>query len=88
MKKEKFTKGIIETVSSQIRESASREGKTVVVKMAFRDRRVRFMINKRTRQEGRLLSLDKSPLEVKPVCSIFPACGGIICIRQCLMKNS
>lgn len=84
MKKGEIYEGIIETVEFPNKGKVQIEGKTVVVKNGIPGQKVRFMINKKkgTRLEGRLLEvLEKSLLEVrKPVCSIFPACGG--CMYQ------
>ena len=60
------------------------DGQTVIVKNGMPGQKVRFMINKKRggRVEARLLEvLEPSPLETrKPVCSIFPQCGG--CMYQ------
>ena len=60
------------------------DGQPVIVKNGMPGQRVRFMINKKRggRVEARLLEvLEPSPLETrKPVCSIFPQCGG--CMYQ------
>ena len=84
LKKGEIYEGIIETVEFPNKGKVQVEGKTVIVKNGIPGQKVRFMINKKkgTRLEGRLLEvLEKSPLEVrKPVCSIFPACGG--CMYQ------
>ena len=56
----------------------------MIVKNGIPGQKVKFCVNKfkRGNAEGRLLEvLEKSPLETrKPVCSIFPACGG--CMYQ------
>lgn len=84
MKKGEIYEGIIEKVEFPNKGKVQIEGKTVVVKNGMPGQKIRFMINKKkgTRLEGRLLEvLEKSPLETrKPVCSIFPACGG--CMYQ------
>lgn len=86
MKKGQIFEGVIERVDFPnkgiiyIRE----EDRYVTVKNGIPGQKVRFVINKfkRGNAEGRLLEvLEKSPLETrKPVCSIFPACGG--CMYQ------
>ena len=86
MKKGQIFEGVIERVDFPnkgiiyIRE----EDRYVTVKNGISGQKVRFVINKfkRGNAEGRLLEvLEKSPLETrKPVCSIFPACGG--CMYQ------
>lgn len=64
--------------------TVAEEGKSVIVKNGIPGQKVKFCVNKfkRGNAEGRLLEvLEKSPLETrKPVCSIFPACGG--CMYQ------
>ena len=56
----------------------------MIVKNGIPGQKVRFAVNKfrKGQAEGRLLEvLETSPLETrKPVCSIFPACGG--CMYQ------
>ena len=56
----------------------------MIVKNGIPGQKVKFCVNKfkRGNAEGRLLEvLEKSPLETrKPVCSIFPVCGG--CMYQ------
>lgn len=60
------------------------EGRTVIVKNGILGQKVRFCVNKirKGKAEGRLLEvLGQSPLETrKPVCSLFPSCGG--CMYQ------
>ena len=60
------------------------EDRLVTVKNGMPGQKIRFVINKfkKGNAEGRLLEvLEKSPLETRrPVCSIFPACGG--CMYQ------
>ena len=64
--------------------TVAEEGKSVIVKNGIPGQKVKFCVNKfkRGNAEGRLLEvLEKSPLETrKPVCSIFPVCGG--CMYQ------
>ena len=80
MKKGQVLEGTIEKVEFPNKGvvTVAEEGKSVIVK------KVKFCVNKfkRGNAEGRLLEvLEKSPLETrKPVCSIFPACGG--CMYQ------
>lgn len=84
MKKGEIYEGIIERVDFPNKGRVQIEDKTVTVKNGMPGQKIRFQINKKkgTRLEGRLLEvLEKSPLETrKPVCSIFPACGG--CMYQ------
>ena len=84
MKKGEIYEGIIEKVDFPNKGRVVAEGKTVTVKNGIPGQKVRFLINKKRgdRLEGRLLEvLEKSPLEKrKPVCSIFPDCGG--CMYQ------
>ena len=84
MKKGEIYEGIIEKVDFPNKGYVNIDGEKVIVKNGIPGQKVRFMINKKRsgRAEGRLLEvLEKSPLEVrKPVCEIFPACGG--CMYQ------
>ena len=86
MKKGQTFEGIIERVDFPNKGIVyvPEEEKYVTVKNGIPGQKVRFVINKfkRGNAEGRLLEvLEKSPLEMrKPVCSIFPACGG--CMYQ------
>ncbi len=86
MKKGQTFEGIIERVDFPNKGIVyvPEEEKYVTVKNGIPGQKVRFVINKfkRGNAEGRLLEvLEKSPLETrKPVCSIFPACGG--CMYQ------
>lgn len=84
MKKGEIYEGIIEKVDYPNKGRIDMDGTRVTVKNGIPGQRVRFVIHKKrsNRVEGRLLEiLEKSPLEVrKPVCSIFPACGG--CMYQ------
>ena len=86
MKKGQTFEGIIEKVDFPNKGIVyvPEEEKYVTVKNGIPGQKVRFVINKfkRGNAEGRLLEvLEKSPLETrKPVCSIFPACGG--CMYQ------
>ena len=86
MKKGQIFEGIIERVDFPNKGFVhiSEEDGYVTVKNGIPGQKVRFVINKfkRGNAEGRLLEvLEQSPLETrKPVCSIFPACGG--CMYQ------
>ena len=86
MKKGQVYEGVIEKVEFPNKGIVSVEGeeKKVIVKNGIPGQKVRFAVNKmrKGKAEGRLLEvLEKSPLEQrKPVCSIFPACGG--CMYQ------
>ena len=86
MKKGQIYEGLIEKVEFPNKGIVSVEGeeKKVIVKNGIPGQRIRFAVNKmrKGKAEGRLLEvLEASPLEQrKPVCSIFPACGG--CMYQ------
>lgn len=89
MKKGQIFEGIIERVDFPNKglvkvQEEGKELRYVTVKNAIPGQKVRFIINKfkKGNAEGRLLEvLETSPLETrKPVCSIFPACGG--CMYQ------
>lgn len=86
MKKGQVLEGTIEKVEFPNKGvvTVTEEGKSVIVKNGIPGQKVKFCVNKfkRGNAEGRLLEvLEKSPLETrKPVCSIFPACGG--CMYQ------
>ena len=86
MKKKQVFEGIIEKVEfpNKGRVYVSEEDCYVTVKNGIPGQKVRFVINKfkNRKAEGRLLEvLEPSPLETrKPVCSLFPACGG--CMYQ------
>jgi len=86
MKKGQVYEGIIEKVEFPNKGMVciEEEGKTVVVKNGIPGQKVKFCINKlrKGKAEGRLLEvMEPSPLETrKPVCNIFPACGG--CMYQ------
>jgi len=86
MKKGQVYEGLIEKVEFPNKGIVSVEGeeKKVIVKNGIPGQKVRFAVNKmrKGKTEGRLLEvLEQSPLETrKPVCSIFPACGG--CMYQ------
>ncbi|WP_347105070.1 23S rRNA (uracil(1939)-C(5))-methyltransferase RlmD [Mediterraneibacter gnavus] len=86
MKKGQVLEGTIEKVEFPNKGvvTVAEEGKFVIVKNGIPGQKVKFCVNKfkRGNAEGRLLEvLEKSPLETrKPVCSIFPACGG--CMYQ------
>ena len=86
MKKGQVVEGTIEKVEFPNKGvvTVAEEGKSVIVKNGIPGQKVKFCVNKfkRGNAEGRLLEvLEKSPLETrKPVCSIFPACGG--CMYQ------
>ena len=86
MKKKQILEGVIEKVEFPnkglvwVPEAEA----YVTVKNGIPGQKVRFIVNKfkKGKAEGRLLEvLEKSPLETrKPVCSIFPECGG--CMYQ------
>ena len=86
MKKGQIYEGIIERVDFPNKGIVfvPEEEQYVIVKNGIPGQKIRFMINKfkRGNAEGRLLEvLEKSSLETrKPVCGIFPACGG--CMYQ------
>ena len=86
MKKKQIFEGVIERVEFPNKGFVfvPEENKYVVVKNGIPGQKVRFMVNKfkRGQAEGRLMEvLESSPLETrKPVCSIFPECGG--CMYQ------
>ena len=86
MKKGQVLEGTIEKVEFPNKGvvTVAEEGKSVIVKNGIPGQKVKFCVNKfkRGNAEGRLLEvLEKSPLETrKPVCSIFPVCGG--CMYQ------
>lgn len=89
MKKGQIFEGIIERVDFPNKglvkvEEEGKDARYVTVKNAVPGQKVRFIINKfkKGNAEGRLLEvLENSSLETrKPVCSIFPACGG--CMYQ------
>ena len=86
MKKGQTFEGIIERVDFPNKGIVyvPEEDKYVTVKNGIPGQKVRFVINKfkRGNAEGRLLEVvEKSPQETrKPVCSIFPECGG--CMYQ------
>ena len=86
MKKGQILEGIIEKVEFPNKGivSALGEEKKVIVKNGIPGQKIKFCINKfkKGNPEGRLLEvLQKSELETrKPVCNIFPECGG--CMYQ------
>lgn len=84
MKKGEIYQGIIERVEFPNKGIVQIEDKKVIVKNGMPGQHVKFMINKKkgSKVEGRLLEvLEHSYLETrKPVCSIFPECGG--CMYQ------
>ena len=86
MKKKQIFEGVIERVEFPNKGFVfvPEENKYVIVKNGIPGQKVRFMVNKfkRGQAEGRLMEiLENSPLETrKPVCSIFPECGG--CMYQ------
>ena len=92
MKKGQVYEGIIEKVEFPNKGivSVAGEEKTVVVKNGIPGQKVRFAVNKmrKGKAEGRLLEvLQQSTLETrKPVCSIFPACGG--CMYQTMSYDN
>lgn len=84
MRKGEIYEGTVAQVAFPNKGCVSVDGQEIIVKNVIPGQRIRFMINKKRggRVEGRLLEvLEPSPLETrKPVCSIFPACGG--CMYQ------
>lgn len=86
MKKGQIFEGVIERVDFPNKGFVflPDEEKYVIVKNGIPGQKIRFIINKirHGNPEGRLLEvIEKSPLETrKPVCSIFPECGG--CMYQ------
>ncbi len=86
MKKGQVYEGLIEKVEFPNKGIVTVEGedKKVIVKNGIPGQKIRFAVNKmrKGKAEGRLLEvLEQSSLETKkPVCSIFPACGG--CMYQ------
>ena len=86
MKKGQVYEGLIEKVEFPNKGivSVEEEQHKVIVKNGIPGQKIRFSVNKmrKGKAEGRLLEvLEQSPLETrKPVCSIFPACGG--CMYQ------
>lgn len=92
MKKGQIYEGIIEKIEFPNKGIVSVvvEEKTVVVKNGIPGQKIRFAVNKmrKGKAEGRLLEvLERSPLETrKPVCSIFPACGG--CMYQTMSYDN
>lgn len=84
MKKGEIYEGIIETVDFPNKGRVFVGEQLVTVKNGIPGQKICFMINKKRggRVEGRLLEvLEQSPAETrKPVCSIFPQCGG--CMYQ------
>ena len=84
MKKGEIYQGIIERVEFPNKGIVQIEDKKVIVKNGMPGQHVKFMINKKkgSKVEGRFLEvLEHSYLETrKPVCSIFPDCGG--CMYQ------
>lgn len=86
MKKGQVYEGRIEKVEFPNKGLVYVEGeeKPVIVKNGIPGQKVKFAVNKlrKGKAEGRLLEVvEHSPFETrKPVCSIFPACGG--CMYQ------
>lgn len=81
MKKGQTLEGRVKTVVFPNKGIVEVEGesKTVVVKNSIEGQKVKFLINKvrKGKCEGRLLEVvEKSPLEVEPICSHFTECGG------------
>lgn len=87
MKKGEILEGIIQEVEFPNKGRVLTDEGEVTVKNGIPGQRVRFVINKKRRNqaEGRLLEvLENSPLEKRdPLCSIFPACGG--CMYQTML---
>lgn len=84
MKKGEIYEGIIDHIDFPNKGRIYIDDQIITVKNGIPGQKVRFLINKKRggRMEGRLLEvLESSPKEVrKPVCSIFPSCGG--CMYQ------
>ena len=86
MKKGQILEGVIDRVEFPNRGMIRvlTESQDVMVKNGIPGQKVRFQIHKKKngKAEGRILEvLESSPLELrKPVCSIFPQCGG--CMYQ------
>ncbi len=84
MKKGEIYEGVIERVDFPNKGVVNIDGTKVIVKNGIPGQKIRFVIHKKRsgRAEGRLIQvLEKSPLETrKPVCSVFPDCGG--CMYQ------
>lgn len=84
LKKGDIFEGEISRVDFPNKGHVTVDGEDVIVKNGIPGQKVRFRINKKKhgRAEGRLQEvLEASPLETrKPVCSVFPACGG--CMYQ------
>ena len=80
MKKGEIYEGVIERVDFPNKGVVNIDGTKVIVKNGIPGQKIRFVIHKKRsgRAEGRLIQvLEKSPLETrKPVCSVFPDCGG------------
>lgn len=86
MKKGQIYEGIIKKIEFPNKGIVEVDGeeKPVIVKNGIPGQKVKFCVNKmrKGKAEGRLLEVvEKSPVETrKPVCSIFPECGG--CMYQ------
>ena len=87
MKKGQILEGVIDRVEFPNRGMIRvlTESQDVMVKNGIPGQKVRFQIHKKKngKAEGRILEvLESSPLELrKPVCSIFPQCGGLSLIH-------
>ena len=92
MKKGRVYEGIVERIDFPNKGIVylAEEDRYATVKNTIPQQQIKFIINKfkRGNAEGRLLEvLESSPLENrKPVCSIFPACGG--CTYQTMSYES
>lgn len=89
MKKGEIYEGVIEKIDFPNKGLVRVGENTVTVKNGICGSKVRFIIHKKRKNkaEGRILEvLEPSPLEKrKPVCSIFPACGG--CMYQTMLYD-
>lgn len=79
MKKGQIYEGMVERVDFPNKGLVRCEGHSALVKNTVPGQKVRFQVNKirKGKCEGRLLEvLEPSPLEIKPECPHFTACGG------------
>lgn len=81
MKKGQIYEGVIESVDfpNKGKVFLQEEEKSVIVKNGLPGQKVRFSVNKvrKEKAEGRILEvLEKTPVEITPICPHFGACGG------------
>ena len=79
MKKGQILEGVVERVDFPNKGKIQIEDRTVTVKNCIPGQKVEFSVSKlrKGKAEGRVLQvLEKSPLEVEPVCKHFADCGG------------